>query len=244
MGMTFPTGVPAKKEAPKKVPPTTQATLPVPMATLDLEAARRQIAAYKEEIARIQTLADELVVDDEITAKKAVEIGSHAKKFVKELEATRKAIINEPYTFVQKVNASTKPFKEAGEAIERTCKTKHGAYLYKKDLERREQEKKAQDEAKKLQEKLDKEAADKGLEPVTIPTLVVNQEGPVMTRTEDGASGSIRKVWKLKEVADFSQVPDQYKEINEKAVNAAIKAGVREIPGLVIEEVPVSVFRG
>jgi hypothetical protein len=236
MGMTFPTGQKQKKKAP--LPPASQTS-----ALLDLSAAKRKVAQFKAEIERVKGLANDLVVKDEASAKKAVEIGSHAKRFNKKLEETRKAIIADPGDFVRKVNAFVKSFRDEAEAIERTCKQKHSSYLYKRELEQKEQEKKAQDEARKLQERLDKEAEEKGLEPVKMTVPVVNQSGPTITRTEDGASGSIRKEWKYKKVEDFSKVPDQYKMVNEKAVKAAIKAGVLEIPGLIIEEVPISVFR-
>jgi hypothetical protein len=243
MPMTFPT-TSIKDDRPEPAPQAVQETLSTAAtAVLDVGAARRKIAEYKVELDRIQGLADALVVDDEVTAKKAVEIGLHAKKFVKQIEDTRKAIVAEPTEFTRKVNSFVKPFRDAGDRIERTCKQKHSSYLYRKELERREQEKKAQDAAKELQAKLDAEAKEKGVESVTIPDLVVNQTEPTVTRLDEGGSGSIRKEWKLKEVADFAQVPDQYKQLNEQAVKAAIKAGVRDIPGLVIGEVPVSVFR-
>lgn len=238
MAMKFPTGKPVAHQDNQAV--VSNANL----SMLDLDEARRKLKKFKAELDAIQGLADALVVEDEASAKRAVEIGTRVKRFIKQFEEKRKEIIKEPDQFVRKVNAFVKPFRDDAAKIERTCKNKHSSYMYKKELERREQEQKAREAARKLQEDLDKEAEEKGLDPVKMPAPVVNQSEPTITRTEDGASGSIRKEWKLKEVIDFSQVPDQYKQLNEKAVNAAIKAGVLEIPGLVIEEVPISVFRG
>ena len=76
--------------------------------------------------------------------------------------------------------------------------------------------------------------------PLIQPTPVVEQETTV--RTDDGGAAHIRMVW-VHEVVDLSKVPRRYLELDERAVKADIKAGIREIEGLKIYEEPKSVFR-
>ena len=66
------------------------------------------------------------------------------------------------------------------------------------------------------------------------PYAPIEQENTI--RASNGASANVRKTWKATVVDPF-EVPREYLAINEKAINAAVKAGVREIPGVVIEQV-------
>ena len=49
-------------------------------------------------------------------------------------------------------------------------------------------------------------------------------------------SASVRKEWKAT-VVDRSLLPDEYLIVDEKKIRAVVKAGVREIPGVLIEQV-------
>lgn len=54
---------------------------------------------------------------------------------------------------------------------------------------------------------------------------------------QSGENASVRMVWAF-EIKDIAQIPSEYLVLNEKAVREAIKAGVREIPGLKIYQKP------
>ena len=60
-------------------------------------------------------------------------------------------------------------------------------------------------------------------------------KAPVILEKPDNKIGNVqtRKVWKFK-VVDFSKLSDEYKMINNVAINQAIRYGVREIKGLKI----------
>lgn len=68
------------------------------------------------------------------------------------------------------------------------------------------------------------------------PTFELAEREEAVT-TVQTASGSAtrRKVW-TGEVVDESQVPRQYMTVDQKKINAAVKAGEREIPGVKIYE--------
>ena len=109
-------------------------------------------------------------------------------------------------------------------------------------MERRKREKAAEEAAAKLQKQVEKEAKKAGVEaPTIVPAPVEKKE--TVTRTDSGASAHIRTEWKCTAVEDFAKVPDQYKILHDPTVNAAIKSGVHNIPGLKIEEVPITVLR-
>lgn len=74
---------------------------------------------------------------------------------------------------------------------------------------------------------------------VTIPVIPTTNN---VTRTETGTSSHQVKVWKCR-VVDASLVPRQYCEPSTKLLNDAVKLGVREIPGCVIEELSDTRFR-
>lgn len=54
---------------------------------------------------------------------------------------------------------------------------------------------------------------------------------------QSGENASVRMVWAF-DIKDIAQIPSEYLVLNEKAVREAIKAGVREIPGLKIYQKP------
>lgn len=68
------------------------------------------------------------------------------------------------------------------------------------------------------------------------PTPYEPMEQDSTIRAANGASTSVRKTWKATVVDPF-EIPREYLSVNEKAINAAVKRGVREIPGVVIEQV-------
>lgn len=61
---------------------------------------------------------------------------------------------------------------------------------------------------------------------------------PVTTTKVAGIA--TRKTWKCTGTKDIALVPKEYIEVNMVAVNAAIRAGIHEIPGLTIEQVETS----
>jgi len=63
-----------------------------------------------------------------------------------------------------------------------------------------------------------------------------------VTRTETGTSSHQVKTWKCR-VVEAALVPRQYCEPSAKLLNDAVKLGVREIPGCIIEELSDTRFR-
>jgi hypothetical protein len=211
---------------------------------MDLETVRVSLkAAYEDVIDSLLVLADEHQVTDEESEKRAVEMAGQAKTFFKRMEEERKRIIQEPGEFVAGVNKICKPWKESIDKIVKNLKGKVASFQWKKELARRERERKAREEHEKLQRKIAAEAKKKKVEAPAPPPAPPVEKKQTVTRTESGATAHIRTEWKMVETVNFAEVPDEYKALNMKQVNAAIKAGIHNIPGLKIEEVATPVLR-
>ena len=146
------------------------------------------------------------------------------------------------------------------DTIEVDLKAKFREYSRLQEMKRREAEKKAQKAARALQAKINKEAAEKKIEPVPIPvpSLPLKQ---APTRTEEG-SGSMKQVWTF-EIEDWTKVERKHLEaiavvamemtpakaehhpvIRKVFMPMIISGGVRQIPGIRIYQDDRPVWRG
>lgn len=198
---------------------------------------------FKEEIARLDLSvkeAEEIAVTDGTTHKLAISKAGDMKKLIKAFEARRKEIIGPADSFVREINKFCKIVKDRANAALSVYNRKVSTYSAQLEAERREREAKQRAEAEALQKKLDEEAKAKGYEAPKVEVTPTKPE--TVTRTEDGTSAHTRKVWTF-EIEDFAKVPDRYKVIDDRVVNADIRAGVLEIPGLRVFQKETTVFR-
>lgn len=207
---------------------------------LDLDVIRPKFDDYKQEAARISADVKALEVKDDETLNIAVMIGGNAKKIAKAIDVQRKAIILEPGEFVKGVNAICKAITDNLDEAERIAKQKIGQHQARIEMERRKQEEEARKAAEELQRKIDAEAKKAGVEAPKVMAPVI-PEAPKVTRTE-AASAHQRKVWSF-EVTDHTQVPVEFKIVDEQLIRDAIKMGVREISGVRIFEETKTIFR-
>ncbi|MDD4985622.1 MAG: hypothetical protein PHQ43_07525 [Dehalococcoidales bacterium] len=137
---------------------------------------------------------------------------------------------------------------------EAAAREEQGRLQAKLDAEAREQrleaERKVREAAKKLQDEKDEAtriALKKEIAEETAAAAAPTPQAPLMTekqgvvRTAEGSSYTKFK-WVCR-IVDPALVPREYCEPAPKLLDAAAKGGVRNIPGCVIEEVPVPVTR-
>lgn len=198
-----------------------------------LDAAKNQLMQFRAGVNSMQREATELQVTDEATEKRGGEMTAQTKALKKQIEAQQEAIIGEAQRFVKSVQSFTLPFRKDLEAIEAQIKRKLSDYAYRKEMERRKAEALAAKAAAEAQKKIDREAKKAGIEPVQLPMPIIPQEAAPV-RTESGTTSYV-PVWDF-EVVDISKVPAKFLMVEASAVKAAIRAGVREIPGLKIVE--------
>jgi len=220
-------------------PPTR--TIPMSMINpLDPAPAKAKLQKYETEIQKMTDIAQAVEIVDQASNLEAVAMASQAVKLFKAIEHARKEIVKEPNEFIRGVNAFAKVYTAKLKAIENELKTKLNSYSVKQEMIRREAERKAQDEARKLQAKIDAEAKKKNIKPVVVPPPVLPVKSEP-TRTAEG-SASTRKVWAW-EVEDHSLIPFKWMVLDEKKVNQAVRLGMRNIPGIRIYQETKTVLR-
>jgi hypothetical protein len=210
---------------------SSEAKPPAPRNPFDIAPVRAALKVYEDEVGRMKATAENHQVIDEESNKTAIEMAAQAKRIVKTIEELRKEKVRPYQEYTKGIGNLAKVYTDQLEATERLLKQKINAYLTRQKLERLEAERRAQEEARKLQERLDAESAEKGLPQVEVPMPVLPQkQEPV--RTEEG-SASQTKEWKWRLVSK-ENVPWDYLMIDTIAVNKAVRAGIRLIPGIEI----------
>ena len=215
--------------------------LPIPADPFDLAPVRARLEPYRIQIEEMASQAQAHKVTDDVTLRAAVEMGNQAKTLGKSIDLARKSILEEPEKYVKAVRSLAKSFTDNLGFVEANLKEKIGRYQYQRQMEERKRQEEARKAAEELQARLDAEAKKANVEPVKVAAPVV-PAAPRVTRTEAG-SAHIRTKWEGA-VVDPSKVPREYCEPSQRLINEAVKAGVREIPGVVVEEKPITVFRG
>ena len=211
--------------------PTTNAPPPAARDPFDVAPVREALKVFESEIAGMLQIAENHQIVDDDSNRSGIEMAAQAKRLGKTIEDMRKERIRPSQEFVKAINNLAKVYTEKLDRIEVALKQKIGAYMTKLRLEKLEAERRAQEAARELQARLDKESAEKNLPQVEVPMPVLNQKTEPV-RTEEGSAGQ-RKTWTWK-VVDLATVPREYLVIDKVAVNQAVRGGVRVIPGIEI----------
>jgi len=222
--------------------PQSETLTPAPRAPiLDLEGAKQDFEPYRQKIAVMKAQAEALTVDSDESEQAAVESAAQAKRLLKALDDERKRVIADPDAFVRSVNAFVRVFRKPLDSLVGTFRQKIGDFQYQKELERRKLQKRMEEESVRLKAKMAAEAKESGVEPSPIMPVPAPKPDST-TRTESGATASIRTKW-TNEVLDASVVPREYCSPDQKKINQAIALGVRAIAGIKIYEQPITVLR-
>ena len=208
---------------------------------LNKDGARRAIQAFSGKLAAMRAEAIALVVNSTESAKQATEMIGQVKRLAKAIDERRKEIISEADSFVRFTNGQVKPLADELKEDEAILKRKLSDHAMRVELQRREIERKQREALVELQKQVDAEAKAKGVETVVLPPVAVpTKKEPVRS---DSAVSSAVPVWKH-EVTDAAAVPRQYLIVDELAIRAAMKAGIRDIPGVrIFEEMEMRVRR-
>ena len=208
---------------------------------LNKDGARRAIQAFSGKLAEMRAEALALVVNSTESAKQATEMIGQVKRLAKAIDERRKEIISEADSFVRFTNGQVKPLADELKEDEAILKRKLSDHAMRVELQRREIERKQNEARIELQKQVDAEAKAKGVETVVLPPVAVpTKKEPVRS---DSAVSSAVMVWKH-EVTDAQAVPRQYLMVDDKALSAAVKAGIRDVPGVrIFEEAEMRVRR-
>jgi len=207
----------------------------------DIETAKNRFLPFKRQIEEANAAASDLVIVNDPMLKVAITRTKEVKVLTKAIETRRKETISDADKYVRGINAFCRAFVEPLKAVEKILKKKIGDFQYQQEMERRKEQQRQAEEARKLQEKMDKEAAEAGIEAPEVKMAPVPETEKV-TRTEGGASAHIRKEWKGT-IIDDALVPREFCCPDMAKIKAAVKGGIREIPGVEIKEEITTIIR-
>lgn len=185
-------------------------------------------------IVTLQTQATAIVIDNPERVQTATDLLGLIARMKKGLEERRQVLVKPLNDQVREINDTFKGYSGPLEDADRIVRQKVIAFNQAEEQRRRQEEARLRELQAKEQAKLEKQAARKGLEaPPPQPAVVVPQAAP--TVRSEAATVTTKKVWDF-EVTDKAAVPESFKLVNEAAIRAAVRAGVREIAGCRIFE--------
>lgn len=168
-------------------------------------------AKYQDAIQMVRTMP----LSNQTQIDKAGQFVGMAQSKIKELEEQRKSVVQPLNNVVKEINSWFRPVVESLETVRDILKERIAESIAAGQ--------KAQDEAlRKIEEGGGKADAS---------TLLVAHNTPVAPNNI-----TVRKVL-VPKVLNFNLLPDRFKEVNMPALKAAVAAGERDIPGVLIEDV-------
>lgn len=184
-------------------------------------AQDREVVEIQQSTSNLEEKVKTLAVKDERSSKYATDLLSFIKKAFRKVEQRRTFFVQPLNEHVEDINNFFKFMTVPLVAGETAVKIKLLAY---------HQKCKAEDEArqKEAQAKIDETAKELGLPPVEIE----KKETKMQTQGSMGKT-FVQKRWTY-DIVDIGLVPKEYIVLDNVAVNNAIRAGIREIPGLKI----------
>jgi hypothetical protein len=169
-------------------------------------------------------------VTDEQSAKAVIEVLGKIVGARKAADEARKALtkplLDEKRTIDNRFREMTGPLDGAEQAL----KSVVAAYRRKVEQERRERIAREERNRRERQAREDAKAEAERREPVRHESPRI-EPAPEATIRSGGAAATVRRVWKA-EVIDPDAVPRDYLTVDKAAINRAVKAGTREIPGV------------
>lgn len=192
------------------------------------------ITSLRLESQRILDYATALQVTSDEDIRSVTNDLSLIANLKKALEDKRKEYVSPLNSYVKEINSAFKSISDPLDTADKVTRSKILAYRQEVDRQRKEAE-----ELNRLKEEVarrEREAVAKsGEEPPPLPQKVeVIPPVPRRVHAEAGtlATMSVRK-WEL---ANFSQVPDDYKMLDSTKITKVVKAGIPSIPGIRIWE--------
>ena len=189
-------------------------------------ATNDEVQTLKTDLSNIKGRAEAMVVKTDDDYSKASTVLKWIADTEKKCESRRKFFVDPLNEHVRRVNLFFKNFTEPLNEFRRKIEAKMLEYRAETERKRQEEEKRLM----KQQEKVNKKLEAKGQEP--LPAVAIPQ-APKTTFTGDGGTVTAKKVWAW-QVVDEKKIPREWFSLDEKKVNAAVRGGLREIPGIKI----------
>ena len=208
---------------------------------LDVGSARLKLDSYQRNVEALAKELDKLPVTTDKECSVLVGKTGEATKLLKKVDSEKLRLTKPAREYTKAVNNTAKLLTEKlGDAI-KAAKGRIGQFQHRQELERRKAEEKIKKASEKLQKDLEEQAKESGVEaPKVTPAPLPKPKKVAMS--EEGSTAHVRKQWKA-DIVDEGAVPRNYCSPDLKKINAAVKAGVREIAGVKIYEDIQTVLR-
>jgi hypothetical protein len=179
-------------------------------------------------------LAEAHVVQDQETADGANEILVRITAGLKEIEKKRKSFTQPLNQSLKEINATFKGITEPIMAAKNTLSSRLMSWRVAEQRRIREEQEKAQREEERRR-KIQEAHAAKGHQ---VKEEITPVEKPMPFSVQD--TTKTRSQWTY-EIIEEGMIPREYLSVNSAAITRAVRAGVRDIPGVKIyqKEVPV-----
>lgn len=217
---------------------------PMPSGGLSIKAAMMRLVGYVARCNNLVNTIQGLDVKDEPARLLATELGAGAAKLVKAVNAERDQIIGPANEFVKSVRNLAVSLTEPLGSAKEIAAQKINTFNQMLKVEQAKRDKEAREKTVADQAFMDAMADKAGVAPVILEPPKV-QATKTKARTAAGTSYQ-HKEWKWAEIeGKFDEVPAEYKLtiLDAKKIGEAVKAGVREIPGINIFELSDTRFR-
>ncbi|MBW2596743.1 MAG: hypothetical protein JRC93_12400 [Deltaproteobacteria bacterium] len=210
-------------------PPPSRAA--VQLKPFDFDAAKKEFEPYRKQIEEMKTQAIGFEVVGVESNTQAVAMMGQARILSKAITGLKDKTLRPHNDFRTKVIAFAKAFSVPAEEAVSILNKKTKDFAYQELLRKRKEEKEERELAEKRQKELNDEADAAGVERVELPQTPIDKGEKVQTRTESGSSLSITLEWKGV-VVDPVKVERSLCSPDQKKVDEAVKAGLRESPGI------------
>ncbi len=176
--------------------------------------------------------AESVVVNSGEGMNEASDILSWVAKAKKQVEDKRKFLVKPLNDHVKAINEMFKGYMAPLEQADAMLRKKVLTYRQEQERIRRAEEERLRKEAEAERKRLEKQAKKEGVAPPPPPPPVApTMQEQAKTVHSDMGAVSAKMVWDF-EIVDEDKVPRNFMIVNEKAIRAAVKAGVRNIPGV------------
>lgn len=203
------------------------------METANVEViSREEVKELELDITNIQAQGKALQVSNQDEYQRGVELLSWIQKSIKKAEEKRKFFVSPLNDHVARINAFFKNFTQPLAEMREVIEPKMMAWRRAEDARIAAEEERIRKEQAAVQKKLEKEAKKNGgavPEPLPVPTFMPQAK----TVFADNGMATVKKNWTWK-IKNRELIPNEYWILDEKKLNAAVRAGIRNIRGIEI----------
>lgn len=198
-----------------------------------MDSPEEKLQVIEQDLMTISTNAKALTISSQEEVLTASSLAVDIKKRSKRVDEIRKFFADPLSEQVKKINAMFMPAIKKYDEQETYIKRLISNYSMEQEKARRDEESRLQLEHEKLMAKQEKKAEKKGetFYPTIAPTI---QEAPKTVKAEKVNTTTIIE-WRF-EIQDPYEIPREYCVPSEALIRAAVKQGLRVIPGVTIYE--------